>query len=233
MKNIIYFFLLSPFCLFSQNVGIGTTNPSEKLEVNGIIFTSQGGVKFPDGSVQTTAYIQNGNMMETGLSGLVIEFERSANIKGPAIAPLITDGINVHSVQSGLGVAVSIGGGGGGQVSSPNFSEITFSRIADKNSSTLRFLVAIGQRIPYIEVFYLQLTANGHRIVQAAKYEGCYLSGYSISSGGDIPSESISFAFEKACYRSYEYPESGSPVIVDKCWNRLTNTGEASCGCSF
>ncbi len=36
-------------------VGIGTSSPGEALEVNGKIYSSSGGFKFPDGSVQTTA----------------------------------------------------------------------------------------------------------------------------------------------------------------------------------
>jgi hypothetical protein len=37
------------------NIGIGKDNPTEKLDVNGIIRSSDGGFKFPDGTVQTTA----------------------------------------------------------------------------------------------------------------------------------------------------------------------------------
>lgn len=36
-------------------IGIGTTNPTSKLTVNGMIETTLGGLKFPDGTVQTTA----------------------------------------------------------------------------------------------------------------------------------------------------------------------------------
>ncbi|MBL8879373.1 MAG: hypothetical protein JNG88_09670, partial [Phycisphaerales bacterium] len=36
-------------------VGIGTTNPAQKLSVNGVIESMTGGFKFPDGSVQTSA----------------------------------------------------------------------------------------------------------------------------------------------------------------------------------
>lgn len=37
------------------NVGIGTTNPGQKLSVAGTIESTSGGVKFPDGTTQTTA----------------------------------------------------------------------------------------------------------------------------------------------------------------------------------
>ena len=37
------------------DVGIGTTNPSQKLTVIGTIESTSGGFKFPDGSIQTSA----------------------------------------------------------------------------------------------------------------------------------------------------------------------------------
>ncbi|MCR5889673.1 hypothetical protein LRS06_18220 [Hymenobacter sp. J193] len=37
------------------NVGIGTSEPTQKLEVAGTIFSSTGGFQFPDGTTQTTA----------------------------------------------------------------------------------------------------------------------------------------------------------------------------------
>ena len=36
-------------------VGIGTSAPTEKLEVAGTVYSSSGGFKFPDGTTQTTA----------------------------------------------------------------------------------------------------------------------------------------------------------------------------------
>src|SRR4030095_8340221 len=37
------------------NIGIGTTTPGSKLTVEGMIATTLGGIKFPDGTIQTTS----------------------------------------------------------------------------------------------------------------------------------------------------------------------------------
>ncbi|MCD4724492.1 MAG: tail fiber protein [Bacteroidales bacterium] len=49
--NAITPFLIDP----TGRVGIGIQNPSEKLSVSGLIESTTGGFKFPDGTVQTTA----------------------------------------------------------------------------------------------------------------------------------------------------------------------------------
>jgi hypothetical protein len=40
------------------NVGIGTSEPQEKLSVAGIIESTEGGIKFPDGTIQYTATLE-------------------------------------------------------------------------------------------------------------------------------------------------------------------------------
>lgn len=44
------------------NVGIGSTEPGSKLTVNGVIESTSGGIKFPDGSIQTKAGGEQGSI---------------------------------------------------------------------------------------------------------------------------------------------------------------------------
>jgi hypothetical protein len=52
------------------NVGIGTTSPTTRLDVAGLIRSSTGGFKFPDGTVQTTAAVSGGITSVTAGTGL-------------------------------------------------------------------------------------------------------------------------------------------------------------------
>ncbi|MBY0315486.1 MAG: hypothetical protein K2Q26_08200 [Bdellovibrionales bacterium] len=49
----------------SGNVGIGTSSPAQKLSVVGMIESTLGGVRFPDGSTQTTAFTGSSNNLTT------------------------------------------------------------------------------------------------------------------------------------------------------------------------
>jgi len=62
-----------PQAMSYGNVGIGDTNPSQKLDVNGVIKSRAGGFMFPDGSVQTTASSGSGAVASVfGRTGAVI-----------------------------------------------------------------------------------------------------------------------------------------------------------------
>lgn len=62
------------YAIPTGNVGIGTDNPTEKLTVTGIIESTSGGYKFPDGTIQTSASSSGGDAawawwMGTGING--------------------------------------------------------------------------------------------------------------------------------------------------------------------
>jgi hypothetical protein len=78
---------------FSDNVGIGTTTPGSKLTVAGLIQSTSGGFKFPDGSVQTTA--------SSGGGGLTLPYSGSTGTAWPSAA------FTIGNAGSGPAIATS------------------------------------------------------------------------------------------------------------------------------
>ncbi len=68
--------------LFSSggNLGIGTASPTTPLTVAGIIYSTSGGIKFPDGTTQTTAF--SGASTQTIVSGNVSSGAFGSNTGG-------------------------------------------------------------------------------------------------------------------------------------------------------
>ena len=95
------------------NIGIGTTTPTSKLTVQGMIETTLGGFKFPDGTLQTTAAV-------SGLSSIFHDATLSGN--GTSASPL---GISIPLLLNGSTGATAIltagnqGAGDGVSGSSP------------------------------------------------------------------------------------------------------------------
>ncbi len=69
------------------NVGIGTSSPGSLLTVNGVIEITNGGIKFPDGTVMTRAELKgkDGKDGKNGINGI-----NGINGKDGALATLFT-----------------------------------------------------------------------------------------------------------------------------------------------
>ncbi|GAA4383362.1 hypothetical protein GCM10023186_24440 [Hymenobacter koreensis] len=81
-----------PPSAYVGNVGIGTAQPLEKLQVAGTIYSSQGGVRFPDGTLQTTSALTQ----QLSLAGTTL------SLTGGGSVTLPSDNLGNHTATRNL-----------------------------------------------------------------------------------------------------------------------------------
>lgn len=107
--------------------------------------------------------------------------------------------IEINSIQWGVGRGISSGVGGGSkrEATAPSVSEITLTKTFDI-SSPLLLKEALGGKAVEVKIDLTQTDNNGRHVAyQKYVLTDTLISGYSISSGGDRPSESLSLNFTK------------------------------------
>lgn len=107
--------------------------------------------------------------------------------------------VEVNSFQWGVGRGISSGSGGGSkrEATAPSVSEITMTKTMDEFSPLL-LKEAIGGDAKEVKIDLTQTDNDGKHIAyQKYILTNTLVSGYSISSGGDRPSESFSLNFTK------------------------------------
>lgn len=116
--------------------------------------------------------------------------------------------IEVNSFQfgSGRGISTPTGGAENREASAPSVSEVVVTKLMDKASPKLFEQALIGSDGKKVKIV---ITRTGKEMSELCmyKFENTLVSGYSVSSGGDAPSESISLNFTK-----FEYSYTGSDV---------------------
>ena len=80
----------------SGNVGIGTTEPTQKLSVAGTIESTTGGVKFPDGTVQTTAASGGTGLPTTANAGDMVYWNGTAWV---TVAATVNEGATLQMIS--------------------------------------------------------------------------------------------------------------------------------------
>ena len=119
-----------------------------------------------------------------------------------------TDGwIEIGSVQWGCGRGIStpVGGSGKREASAPSISEVTLTKLMDSTSPLLAQEGLIGKAVAAT----IELVETGEGKLETfltLQLTNAMISGYSMSSGGGRPSESLTINFTKIefTYQGYD-----------------------------
>lgn len=127
-------------------------------------------------------------------------------IKGSVTEQGHKEWVDVSSLQWGVGRGIGspTGRSANRESSAPSLSEVVVSKQMDKSSFAWLQEAFKGQAVD-CEIHFCSTDAGQLRTYATYKLTNCLISGYSLSSGGDRPSESISINFTKIEYLYKEY----------------------------
>jgi len=137
-------------------------------------------------------------------------------VKGKVTAKGHEDWIDVSSVQWGVGRAISsaVGTSADREASKPSISEVSVTKLMDESSPHIFTEACIGKSKP-VQIHLCTVGTDQINTYMEYELEDCMVSGYSVSSGGDRPSESVSLSFTKLTMKFIPYDKSGkaeSPI---------------------
>lgn len=158
---------------------------------------------------------------------MAIYLKLTPEVKGEVTSEKAKGYIMINSFQFGAGIGVSSPTGGGNREASlPSISEVTLTKGTDIASTALFESVCIRKNYPTAEIIFTTMIGAGKEETYL-KYdlENVIVSGYSVSSGGDRPTESISLNFTKVTVQ-YMF-DNNNTLVSDapiKSWNLAANT---------
>ena len=127
--------------------------------------------------------------------------------------------IDVASLQfgTGRGISTPTGSTANREASEPNISEVVVTKMLDGASPKLFTESVTGAVGKKVEIHLVSTGSPGNTYVEYV-LTNALISGYSLSSGGDRPSESISINFTKMEFKFTPYDDknkAGTPVTVN------------------
>lgn len=128
--------------------------------------------------------------------------------------------IELNSFQLGVGRSISVPMGGGvskRESSNPSLSEITITKDTDSTSPKFFQEALVGKMDTDVKFAFVRTKTGGETEAYLEfTVTNCAVSGYSMSSGGDRPSESISINFTKLehKYTAFDVKGTGTPTAV-------------------
>jgi type VI secretion system secreted protein Hcp len=126
-------------------------------------------------------------------------YVKYGSLAGEVTAKGYENWMEAGSFQWGVGRGISSGTGGGSkrEATAPNVSEIVITKTMDA-ISPLILKEALGGKATEVKIHMTQTDGAGKQVAyQKYILTNTLISGYSLSSGGDRPSESLSLNFTK------------------------------------
>ena len=139
-------------------------------------------------------------------------------IKGDVTESNHKEWVEVSSLQWGVGRGIGspTGRSTNREASAPSISEVVVTKTMDKSSYAWLQEGLKGKGVD-CEIDLMQTGgADGMDKYATYKLTNCMVSGYSVSSGGDRPSESISINFTKIEYGFTEYDSAHKAADTPK-----------------
>ena len=129
-------------------------------------------------------------------------------IKGNVTAEGHKEWVEVQSFQFGVGRAIGspVGNAKDREASAPSISEITVSKVMDPASPYLFTESVIGKG-KKCKLHFCRVSSGNLETYAEYELENVLVSGYSVSSGGDRPTEQVSLSFTKVIYKYIPWKE--------------------------
>jgi len=133
-------------------------------------------------------------------------------IKGKVTAKGHEDWIDCSSMQWGVGRAISsaVGTSADREASKPSISEVSITKLMDESSPMIFTEACVGKG-KKVTIDLCTVGSDQINTYMSYELEDCMISGYSVSTGGDRPSESISLSFTKMTMKFTPYDKDGKP----------------------
>ena len=121
--------------------------------------------------------------------------------------------IDCSSLQWGVGRAISsaVGTSADREASKPSISEVSITKLMDESSPMIFTEACVGKGKKVV-IDLCTVGTDQINTYMSYELEECMISGYSVSSGGDRPSESISLSFTKMEMKFTPYDKNGKPT---------------------
>jgi type VI secretion system secreted protein Hcp len=137
-------------------------------------------------------------------------------VKGDATEAGHTGWITLSSCQWGVGRGISapVGSTVNREASHPSISEITVSMMLSAASTKLLTEALVGEGVD-CQIDFCKTEKDKLVVYLTLTLTNTMISGYSLSSGGDKPSESVSLNFTKIEFKNFPMDSTGKVGAAD------------------